>query len=231
MEVDNNKSTQLFVVATPIGNLADITYRAVETLRSADIIYCEDTRHTRRLLDHYDIRTKCVAVHQHTSDDVVSTLLQQLADTGSIAALVTDAGTPTISDPGWAVVRKARDMGIVVQAVPGADAVTAALSISGLPVSSYTFFGFIPHKKGRETFFTTVLDHQYLAVFYESPHRILKTLGRLTELAPDRRVLVARELTKIHEEVVDGTAAQLYDDFSSRTSIKGEFVVLVPPVS
>ncbi|OIP79922.1 MAG: 16S rRNA (cytidine(1402)-2'-O)-methyltransferase [Parcubacteria group bacterium CG08_land_8_20_14_0_20_48_21] len=221
----------LYVVATPIGNLEDVTLRALRVLQEVDGILCEDTRVTKRLLERYKIVKPLKSYHAHSKLSQTQRVLS-LLEQGKNLALVSDAGTPCISDPGVALVAQVREyFGVRAQVVPlpGPSAVLSALSASGLPSSDFLFLGFLPHKKGRETLFQEIAASQRTVVFYESPHRILKTLTSLAEhLDSPRIVVVARELTKVHEEVVCGTAANVllsYTDHADK--VKGEFVVMV----
>ena len=223
----------LSVVATPIGNLADITFRAVETLKAADAIACEDTRVTAKLLARFDI-SKPLLVYHAQSGALAATRVLQLLGEGKHVALVTDAGTPGISDPGTELVRQARErLGdeVKIEAIPGPSALTAALSIAGVPTHEFVFLGFLPHKKGRQTLFREIADTERTVVFYESPHRIEKALTSLAEVLPEeRKVSVLRELTKIHESVVEGSAEVVADYFVRHTDqVRGEFVVIVSP--
>ena len=222
---------KLSVVATPIGNLEDMTFRAVRTLREADVIFCEDTRVTGKLLKHYEIDTpmkRCDAHTERTASQEILTLLQE--DTH--VAYVTDAGTPGVSDPGAVIVREVREAcpSCTIEAIPGPSALTAALSVSGLQDIPFLFIGFIPHKKGRETLFRKMSEAEQPVVFYESPHRIVKTLTSLHEYMPESCVLLFRELTKLHEEQLVGTAAELLGILEdSPEKLKGEFVGMVLP--
>lgn len=223
----------LSVVATPIGNLADITLRALDTLRQADAIACEDTRVTAKLLARYDIQKPLLIFHAQSGRHASSRILQMLAE-GKRIALVTDAGTPGISDPGSALVREVRDTlkeDARIEGIPGPAAVTAALSIAGVPTDEFTFLGFLPHKKGRQTLFKEIGDSRRTMVFYESPHRIEKAFASLREvLEGDRRVIVLRELTKMFESVVEGSASELVQHFADhQDQVRGEFVVIVTP--
>ena len=226
----------LSIVATPIGNLGDITMRALNVLREADLILCEDTRVTRKLLSHYDIHTRTESFHAHTKEEKLERFIALLAEGGNLA-LVTDAGTPGISDPGSRLVSLLYKRfgshptdGVSVVAVPGPSAVIAALSISGFPVSDFLFLGFLPHKKGRKTLFEEVASSSRAVVLYESPHRILKTLEALSLVIGERPIAVARELTKVYEEVIIGTAAEVLDGFTRVPKRKrGEFVVMISP--
>lgn len=215
----------LYVVATPIGNLGDITMRAVETLRAVDVIACEDTRRTRNLLNHYGIATRTVAYgHDETRHGRVLALLR----TGDDVALVSDAGTPGISDPGSGAVAAARAAGFAVVPVPGASAVTALLSISGTSAQGVRFHGFCSPKPGRRRAqLGRLLAGGDAFILFEGPHRLLKMLRDLDVLAPQRTIVLGRELTKLHEEVLVGRAATLLDQLGSRPKIAGEMVLLV----
>lgn len=218
----------LYIVATPIGNMEDITLRALRVLGEADVIFAEDTRVTGKLLERHNIKTPLKRLDANVEGELSAKVNEIFKEHESVA-LVTDAGTPTISDPGYRFVHAAHEAGVEVVAVPGASALTAALSISGLPSDQFTFLGFLPHKKGRETRFKEIAESEKTVVFYESPHRILKTLSSLEEvLGEEREVVVARELTKMHEEVVRGSAAQTKDYFENNPDkVKGEFVVII----
>lgn len=224
---------RLSVVATPIGNLADITLRALQTLKEVDAIACEDTRVTAKLLARYDIQKPLLVFHAQSGRHATHRILALLGE-GKHVALVTDAGTPGISDPGTELVRAVRDRlgdSVLIEAIPGPAAVTAALSIAGVPTNEFVFLGFVPHKKGRQTFFEEVAQMERTAVFYESPHRMEKTLTSLSEVLPeDRRVTVLRELTKLHEALVEGSASEVKEYFVAHPDkIRGEFVVIVSP--
>lgn len=218
----------LFVIATPIGNLHDISARAIKVLKDAYVIAAEDTRVSKKLLMEYGVETPMISYHAQSKDSARDGIVERLAD-GHNVALITDAGTPGISDPGTELVRYARDAGFSVVTVPGPSALTAALSIAGIPTNQFTFLGFLPHKKGRETLFKEISQSERTMVFYESPHRIMKTLLRLSEvLGEDKRVSIFRELTKIHEEVVEGSAVEVLQYFVDHEDhIRGEFVVAV----
>jgi 16S rRNA (cytidine1402-2'-O)-methyltransferase len=220
----------LFIVATPIGNLEDITLRALRVLKEANLVLCEDTRVTKKLLARYDIHTPTLSYHAR-SGEAKTTKIIELLEARKNLALVSDAGTPTISDPGSLLVSAVREhFGDMVQivAIPGPSALTAALSIAGVPASDFLFLGFLPHKKGRETLFTEIAASGRTVVFYESPHRILKALESLAAHVPERRVTVVRELTKIYEEVLAGTADELLRRLSDDPQKqRGEFVVIV----
>lgn len=224
-------SGTLYVVATPIGNLEDVTLRALRILKEVTYIVAEDTRVTKKLLSHYDIHTAIQRFDAHTERGSVDAVVEDLRN-GAHIALVSDAGTPAISDPGIRLVQAARTAKAPVVSVPGASSLVAALSIAGLPTDNVLFLGFIPHKKGRKTFLTTALGHNGTAVFFESTHRIETCLQELSELSPQYTVVLARELTKMHEEVLVGTAEELLAIFSQNpVKKKGEFVVLLSPLS
>jgi 16S rRNA (cytidine1402-2'-O)-methyltransferase len=221
----------LYIVATPIGNLEDVTLRAVRVLKEVDAILCEDTRVTKRLLERYGIATPTMSYHAQSTPSKVERVLALLEE-GKSLALVSDAGTPTISDPGCLLVAQVRERfgdAVPVVPVPGPSAVLAALSVSGFPVSEFLFLGFLPHKKGRETLFKEIASSKRTVAFYESPHRILKTLGSLQQLLkPKRRILVSRELTKIHEENILGEPEEVFTHFVKNPDrVRGEFVVVV----
>lgn len=221
----------LFVVATPIGNLEDVTLRALRVLKEVDVVLCEDTRMTKRLLSHYGIDTATLSYHSQSGDMKIEKIIEMLAE-GKSLALVSDAGTPTISDPGSLLVSRVREhfgSDVSVVAVPGASALTAALSIAGVPASDFLFLGFLPHKKGRETLFSEIAASERTVVFYESTHRLMKALESLkSHLAPTRKIAVVREITKVFEEVVKGTPEEVIAHFSSDTQKqRGEFVIIV----
>jgi 16S rRNA (cytidine1402-2'-O)-methyltransferase len=218
---------KLFIVPTPIGNLEDITLRALNVLKTADLILCEDTRTTKNLLQHYEIEgKKCMAYHifnEHQQVDNYIRLIQQCEN----VALVSDAGTPGISDPGFLLVREALKQEIEVECLPGATAFVPALVQSGFPCSSFYFFGFLPHKKGKETLLKRFAEMEETVIFYESPHRLLKTLTKMSEImGPGRPVAVAKELTKIHSFTFRGTLAEAVQHFENQP-VKGEFVIVV----
>lgn len=220
-------SGTLYVVSTPIGNLADMTYRAVQTLRDVNIIACEDTRQTRKLLDHYSIQASLISFHEHNeaarSDELVGRLLG-----GESVALVSDAGTPLISDPGFRLVRAAVAAGVPVVPVPGASACLAALSASGLPTDEYRFCGFLPRKQGeRQRRLQSLTGESATLVFYEAPHRILESLEDVAAVLADPPVVLARELTKLHEELLRGRASEVLTDLRRRDSVKGEITLVI----
>ncbi|MBP7006523.1 MAG: 16S rRNA (cytidine(1402)-2'-O)-methyltransferase [Candidatus Pacebacteria bacterium] len=220
---------KLYIVATPIGNMEDITLRAISVLKSVDLILCEDTRVTKKLLDRYEIRNSTMSYHAQSKLTKIEKIISLLEE-GKDIALVSDAGTPGISDPGAVLISKIKeelsDVGIVP--IPGATAVITALSASGFPTHEFTFLGFLPHKKGRETIFKEIATSKRTYVFYESPHRILKTLESLTQFCPEKKVCIARELTKIYEEFKIGSPKELIEYLESNpVKQKGEFTVLV----
>jgi 16S rRNA (cytidine1402-2'-O)-methyltransferase len=219
----------LYVVATPIGNLEDITHRAVRVLREAGLIACEDTRQTRKLLDHYGIATPTISYHEHNEAARAEELVRKLEE-GVDVAQVSDAGMPGISDPGYRVIKLAIDRGITVVPIPGPSALIAALAGSGLPTDTFEFHGFLPAKSGqRRTGLESFRQLRHTIVVYEAPHRIRETLQDIAEiLGSTRSVVVARELTKIHEEFVRGTANEVLKQFQDREP-KGEITLLIGP--
>lgn len=217
----------LYIISTPIGNLEDITYRAVRLLGEAGVIACEDTRQTRKLLDHFSIQTPLVSYHQHNEASRTAELIAKL-QAGETVALVSDAGTPLISDPGYRLVQAAINAGIAVVPVPGASALLAALAASGLPTDSFRFCGFLPPKSTqRRKILEDLKSESSPLVFYEAPHRILDALADIAEIFPANPVVVARELTKIHEEFLRGTAAEIRATLAARPAVRGEFVILI----
>ncbi len=217
----------LFIVSTPIGNLEDITLRAIRTLREADIIAAEDTRHSKILLDKFEIQKPTVSFHAWSDERKLNELISLLLQ-GKNIALISDAGTPGISDPGYVLIKAAIDEKIPVIPIPGPSAFLTALSASGLPIHQFLYLGFLPVKKGRQTLLKTFKEETRTLVFYESPHRILKTLSELAGMFPDRPFVIARELTKIHEEFFRGTTAEAANYFRNKQP-KGEFVLILGP--
>jgi 16S rRNA (cytidine1402-2'-O)-methyltransferase len=217
----------LYVVATPIGNLEDITLRALRVLKEADLIACEDTRHTRKLLEHYGVSTPTLSYHEHNEAARAADLLKKL-QAGMRIALVSDAGMPGISDPGYRVIALAIRNHIPVVPVPGASAVVAALAASGLPTDAFRFGGFLPARKGQRTkALEQVRESSATEVFYEAPHRLVECLEDVVEvLGPERPVAVAREITKLHEEFVRGPAAEVLAAVKGRT-VRGEITLLI----
>lgn len=218
----------LYITATPIGNLKDITLRALEVLKSSNIILCEDTRTTKKLLSAHGISGHCVAYHKFSTQKEIEKILE-LFDTYENVVLVSDAGTPAISDPGSFLVKLIREQKPDTQivSIPGPSALTAALSISGLPLSEFIFIGFLPHKKGRQKKLNEALAYPCTVVFYESTHRILKLLEEINSRQAERNIIICKEISKIHENVLAGNAAQLIEQFSKNTSLqRGEFVLI-----
>ena len=216
----------LFIVSTPIGNLKDITLRAIETLKTVDLITAEDTRHTKILLNHYEIPTALTSYFEHNESKKVDYLVGLLKE-GKNIALVTDAGTPGISDPGYPLIRLAKENNIPITVIPGPTAFVAALSLSGLPAHEFIFLGFLPVKSGgRRNKLEELKQETRTIIFYESPHRLLKTLKDIEEVMGNPTIVVARELTKKFEEVKAGLAEEILEHFT-RHPPRGEFVVLI----
>lgn len=215
----------LYVVATPIGNLEDITLRALRVLQSVSLIAAEDTRHSRKLLNHFNISTRLTSYHEHNERTKAAALLDVLA--GGDVALITDAGTPGISDPGHELIAQALEAGFRVIAVPGANAITTSLSASGLPTDAYRFYGFPPRKDGElRQYLTDRAEYLETLVFYESPNRLLKTLGVMRDVWGDRQAVVGLEVTKLFEEFARGTFSELIAHFT-REPIRGEVTLMV----
>lgn len=227
-----NETGTLYIVATPIGNLEDITLRALRILKEVDYILCEDTRTTGKLLKKYDIHTKTMSYHAHTTNAKESAIIRMLTE-GKNLALVSDAGTPCISDPGVLLVshvRKYLGTSAHISPIPGPSALVSALSASGISSAEFVFLGFLPHKKGRETLFKEIASSPRIVVFYESTHRILKTLSSLDTHNPTCTVMIAREITKQFEEFVQGTPQEVLAYFKDNSDKqRGEFVVIVAP--
>lgn len=222
----------LYLVATPIGNLADVTLRALEVLAQSDLLLAEDTRVTRRLLDHFGLARSVTAVHEHNERDLAAGLATRIAREGLAAALVSDAGTPLLSDPGYPLVQAAITAGVPVRAVPGASALLAALCVSGLPSDRFAFEGFLPSREqAARTALAALADEPRTLVFYESPRRVARTLESIeATMGPEREVAVARELTKLHETVYRGPVASVRETLARDAyGDAGEFVVLVAP--
>ena len=222
--------SNFYIIATPIGNMEDITLRAIRILGEVDLILCEDTRMTQKILNKYEIKKATMSYHAQSKigkTDKIFTLLEE----GKNIALVSDAGTPGISDPGALLVSQIKEKfgdNVNVVPIPGASAIITALSACGLPIHEFTFLGFLPHKKGRETLFKEIAESERTMAFYESSHRILKTLEALVKFTPNKKVCVAREITKIYEEFKTGTPAELLEYYTKNTvKQKGEFVVIV----
>ncbi|GAA4391070.1 16S rRNA (cytidine(1402)-2'-O)-methyltransferase [Hymenobacter koreensis] len=227
MPTEAPTETALYIVPTPIGNLEDITLRAIRVLGEVDVVLAEDTRTSGRLLQHLGLKKPMQSYHLHNEHKVVAHLLERL-EKGERMALVSDAGTPGISDPGFLLVRECLAKGLKVECLPGATALVPALLKSGFGAERFTFEGFLPVKKGRQTRLRELTAETRTMIFYESPHRIVKTLEQLAEaLGPERMASVSRELTKLFEETVTDTLAALAKDFGGRSSIKGEIVIVV----
>lgn len=220
----------LHVVATPIGNLGDITFRAIEILKSADLVLAEDTRVTRKLFEKFEITGPLQSCHAQTDPAKILAMLEKMPEESSVA-IVSDAGTPGISDPGYRAVRSAIDLGYRVEPIPGASALTALVSVAGVPADKFSFLGFLPHKKGRQTIFKNLVDAELSTIFYESVHRFPRLLTELDEhLGSDRVIVVGREITKLHEEIFRGTVGEAINNFTDENT-RGEFVVLVAPTN
>lgn len=219
-------STSLFVVPTPIGNLADMTYRAIEVLKSVDLILAEDTRTSGKLLKHFDIQNKITSFHIHNEHKILDKLVERMKE-GEVFALISDAGTPAISDPGYLLVRACLDASLKVECLPGATAFVPALVNSGFPLHNFIFEGFLPHKKGRKTKLEELTIEKRTIVVYESPHRIKKLVEEIEKyMGRDRRICISRELSKLHEENLYGTVAEIKEILANRT-LKGEIVVVI----
>ena len=222
-----SQKTSLYLVPTPIGNLSDITLRAVDVLKSVDFILAEDTRQTGKLLKHLDIHKKVYAHHKFNEQASTKGILD-LLDQGNSCALVSDGGSPCISDPGFYLSRACIDKGLRIEALPGPTAFVPALMLSALPMHQFVFEGFLPVKKGRKTRLEQLKVEYRTMIFYESPHRLLKTLSQFVEtFGPTRRISVSRELTKMYEETQRGTAEEVLSVFQGRDAVKGEFVIVV----
>ncbi len=221
----------LYIVATPIGNLEDMTFRAVRILREADLIAAEDTRHSRKLLSHFGISRPLTSYFDHNARLKGEAILQRLREGGAVA-LITDAGTPCISDPGYQLVRDAVAEGIAVVPVPGASAAVTALSASGLPTDAFLFAGFLPNRQGkRRERLAELSGRREVIIFYESPNRLPATLADMQETMGGREVVIARELTKLHEEFLRGPLAEVRETIDNREQVKGEVVILVAPAA
>ncbi|HLP13719.1 MAG TPA: 16S rRNA (cytidine(1402)-2'-O)-methyltransferase [Flavobacteriales bacterium] len=219
---------KLILVPTPIGNLKDITYRAVEVLGACDFVICEDTRVSGRLLQHYNIQKKLVSFNVVNEHKLVDKMVKDILHAETVC-FVSDAGTPAISDPGFLLVRACIELNIDVECLPGATAFVPALVVSGFPMHSFIFEGFLPHKKGKQTAIKALIGEERTVIFYESPHRLINTLNMMAELLePGRRVCVARELSKMFEEIKRGTAAEVLAHFTAK-EVKGEIVLIVAP--
>lgn len=221
----NQNAGILYIVSTPIGNLKDITYRAVETLQNVSLIAAEDTRHSGILLKHYNIKTPQVSYFEHNRFTRIPKIIETLKN-GSDVAVITDAGTPGISDPAYKLVRAAIEDDIKIESIPGSSAILTALVSSGLPTDRFLFEGFIPSKKGRKKRLETIKDDNATIIFFESPHRLGRTLKDIYEVLGDRPAVLARELTKMYEEIIRGTVSELKTYFSQKPP-KGECVLMI----
>lgn len=217
---------KLYLVPTPIGNLDDMTFRAVKVLQEVDLILAEDTRNSGKLLKHFEITTQMHSHHMHNEHKTVESIVRRIQN-GETIALISDAGTPAISDPGFLLTRACVEAGIEVDCLPGATAFVPALVNSGFPNDKFVFEGFLPVKKGRQTRLTALSEETRTIIFYESPHKLIKTLGNFVEyFGADRPVSVSREITKLHEETIRGTAAEVLEHYTNKPP-KGEIVVVV----
>ncbi|MGH9458489.1 MAG: 16S rRNA (cytidine(1402)-2'-O)-methyltransferase, partial [Thermoanaerobaculia bacterium] len=219
-------SGRLLVIATPIGNLADASPRMIEAIRRCSRLYCEDTRHTRKLLQHFGLEVPLASLHEYNEEAKLARVVAELEE-GATIGLVSDAGTPLLSDPGFPLVREARRRGVAIEPIPGPFAAAAALAISGIPPLPFAFFGFPPHRRGeRLSFYREVAAHAMTAVVYESPQRIVASLEDAAEVLGDVEATVARELTKLHEEILHGTVRELAATLAARETIRGEITVV-----
>lgn len=223
---NRDRKGDLYIVGTPIGNLEDISFRAARILSEVEFIACEDTRQTLKLLNHLGIKTRLLSLHQHSSDSAIQNITRQLENGHSIA-YVCDSGTPTIADPGGRLVHEARSGGIRVIPIPGPSAITTLLSVSGFPADSFTFIGFPPHKKGRQTFFRTIPSKGPAIVLFESKHRIRKTFQDLMNVLPGKtKIVVGRELSKMFEEIFFGTLEEVKEKIHEKTPL-GEYTIVL----
>lgn len=217
----------LFIVPTPIGNLEDITLRALRILKEVDLIAAEDTRHSKILLQKYDIRTPMTSFHEHTPESKVISLIDHLKS-GKTLALISDAGTPAISDPGYPLIQRAIEERIPMTVLPGPSVILPALILSGFPLHQFLYLGYLPLKKHRRKLMASLQDEKRTVVFFESPHRLLKTLEELTALMPHRPLVLCRELTKMHEEIIRGNVEETLLHFQ-KNSPRGEFTIVLSP--
>jgi len=219
--------SKLFVVATPIGNLEDITLRALRVLKEVDLILCEDTRVTRKLLDHYQIKKALLSFHQHSDDKKINEIIKRLS-AGQEIALVTDSGTPNVSDPGGKLISKINNSGLKVEPIPGPSALTTIISVAGIDLHEFLFLGFLPHKKGRQTLEKKIIESNIPVIVYESVHRIVKFLDELEKLGlgRDRQLIIGRELTKKFETIYRGNLAEIKEEFN-KIQARGEYVVVI----
>jgi 16S rRNA (cytidine1402-2'-O)-methyltransferase len=226
------KQGKLSIISTPIGNLQDITLRALNTIKEADIIAAEDTRHSLRLLKHFDISKKMYSCHAYNEHKTVNGILRQITDFGLHVAVLSDAGTPVIADPGFHIIREARKLGIEPEFIPGVSALTFAAAASGLPADKFSFFGFAPVKKGkRETLLNQIKEEKRTAFLFESPYRVQKLLTAIKEvIGPETEVSIVREATKLHEEIITGQVSKILEETETK-NWKGEFVIGIYPNS
>jgi len=219
---------RLYVIPTPIGNLKDMTFRAVELLKEVDFILAEDTRNSKKLLQHFDINNTLLAFHQHNEHKILNNIVDRITD--ATVALITDAGTPAISDPGYLLVRECLNRGVEVQTLPGATAFVPALINSGFPCDKFYFHGFLPHKKGRQKQLEQIKFQGLTSILYESPYRLIKTLEQLRDVyGEEHKISISREISKIYEETKTGTIEEMIEYFS-KNQIKGEFVLVIDGV-
>tara|TARA_B100001287_G_scaffold6636_1_gene5099 strand:+ start:22436 stop:23110 length:675 start_codon:yes stop_codon:yes gene_type:complete len=222
--------SNIFIIPTPIGNLGDITYRAVETLKSVNKIYAEDTRTSKKLLSFYNIETKVYSYHQYNEHRIVDQIVKEVIDQDISIALISDAGTPGISDPGFLLINRAKRIGVPVFCLPGATALIPALVQSGFPSDEFYFFGFLPQKKGRKKKINLILEKNSTIILYESPHRLMKLLLEIKESdVNNRNISISREISKIHEESIKGDVDQMIKYFTQKP-IKGEIVVVIDKI-
>ena len=221
------EQTNLYLVPTPIGNLEDITLRAIRILKEANIILAEDTRTSGKLLKHYEISTKMESYHKFNEHKAIDRLLQRMK-AGEQFALISDAGTPAISDPGYLLSKAVLEEGLKLEVLPGATAFVPAIIKSGFSCDRFLYEGFLPHKKGRQTKMKQVAENVFTTVFYESPHRIVKALEQIVEfIGPERKVSVSREISKLFEETITGTAKEVLENLKARDKVKGEIVLVI----
>ncbi len=229
MSAITNKNTintiMLYIVSTPIGNLEDITLRAIRTLKEADFIAAEDTRHSGILLKKYEIKTPQISFHSYSNDSKLEHIVSILKE-GKNVALISDAGTPGISDPAYTLIKRAIEENIKISPIPGASSLLAALVMSGAPMHHFLYLGFLPLKKGRQTLLKSLVEEENTIVIFEAPHRLVRTLNDLKEYLGDREISVCREITKIYEEVIRGKISKVLEHFT-KTNPKGEFVLII----
>jgi len=215
----------LYIVSTPIGNLEDITLRGLRTLKEVDYIAAEDTRHSRILLDKYEIKTSVLSYHSYSSDNKTEKIIDLLKE-GKSVALISDAGTPGISDPAYGLIKRAIEEDIRIVPIPGASSLLSAVVMSGLPMNQFLYLGFIPVKKGRQTLLKSLAEEKRTIIIFESPHRLIKTLAQIKEYLGERQITVCREITKIYEEAIRGSISEVIEHFETKKP-KGEFVLVI----